>query len=394
MPSCWRARMRHGLICHGRSGLTNGPWSRECADTMSEMYTQCPECQTIFRVTAEDLRLADGQVRCGHCTAVFSAIGELFEDLNRLGPAGNYSLAAEIRGDAAEPEAGFDEFIEAAVGELDLSDGDDNSSPMTDDADRMIDELAEALNAGNTPPGDESGLEFDLPPDRWSEVFEETSRDGSDALPESEEPENSVAAPAADAMALPSEVAAQAPAIRDRRLVWGLGSTALLLVLATQWIHFHRFDLVAQPTLGATVKGAYASVGIDVKPLGNVTDYDIEYWNAIGTAGKVPKLTVRSNLINRASRLRPYPLIRLVLEDRWGDRVGMRIFEPHEYLPAGITDNSFLAPNARIRTDITVVDPGSDAVGFKIDVCLRNERGTIICAEDFVQDGTLAGGDF
>ncbi len=371
-----------------------GPWSRESAETTSEMYTQCPECQTIFRVTAEDLRLAGGQVRCGHCTAVFSAIGELFEDLNLFEPSGAYSVAAEIRGGDAESEAGFDDLIETAVEGLDLSDGDDNSSPASDDAERMIDELAEALNDGDSPPRDESGLEFDLPPERWSEVFGETGRDESDALPESEQPQNNVDAPPTDSVALLSEVTAQTPAIGDHRLVWGLGSTALLLVLATQWVHFHRFDLVAQPALGPMVKVAYASVGIDVKPLGNVADYDIEYWNAIGTAGEVPKLTVRSNLINRASRLRPYPLIRLVLEDRWGDRVGMRIFEPHEYLPADITDNSFLAPNARIRTDIIVVDPGSDAVGFKIDVCLRNERGTIICAEDFVQDGTLAGGDF
>ncbi len=357
------------------------------------MYTQCPECQTIFRVSAEDLRLADGQVRCGHCTVVFSAIGQLFEDLNLLERADVYSVAGEIPGDDSEP-AGFDDLIEAAVEDLDLSSGDDKSSPETQDPARMIDELAEALNASDMTPGDDSGLEFDLPPERWSEVFAETSKHEDEAQPESDEPEGATDTPATEAVALLSEVTAQAPAARDRRLAWGLGSAALLLALATQWVHFHRFDLVAQPALGPTVKEVYASVGIDVKPLGKVSDYDIEYWNAIGTAGDVPKLTVRGNLINKASRLRPYPLIRLVLEDRWGDRVGMRVFEPHEYLPVNITDNSFLAPDARVRTDITVVDPGSDAVGFKIDVCLRNERGTIACAEDFVQNGTLAGSDF
>ncbi|HQU49245.1 MAG TPA: DUF3426 domain-containing protein [Casimicrobiaceae bacterium] len=38
---------------------------------MDEQYTRCPGCRTIFRVTAQQLALKDGQVRCGHCRTVF-----------------------------------------------------------------------------------------------------------------------------------------------------------------------------------------------------------------------------------------------------------------------------------------------------------------------------------
>ncbi|MET0656855.1 MAG: MJ0042-type zinc finger domain-containing protein, partial [Steroidobacteraceae bacterium] len=31
------------------------------------MLTQCPECQTTFRITPAILRAASGQVRCGRC---------------------------------------------------------------------------------------------------------------------------------------------------------------------------------------------------------------------------------------------------------------------------------------------------------------------------------------
>lgn len=37
-----------------------------------ELYTRCPGCRTIFRVTEPQLALRDGQVRCGHCRAVFN----------------------------------------------------------------------------------------------------------------------------------------------------------------------------------------------------------------------------------------------------------------------------------------------------------------------------------
>ena len=36
------------------------------------MYTKCPECRAIFRVTTEQASIADGLVRCGLCDAVFN----------------------------------------------------------------------------------------------------------------------------------------------------------------------------------------------------------------------------------------------------------------------------------------------------------------------------------
>ena len=43
------------------------------------MYTQCPDCSTVFRVTAEALRAAQGRVRCGICSTGFDALENLSE---------------------------------------------------------------------------------------------------------------------------------------------------------------------------------------------------------------------------------------------------------------------------------------------------------------------------
>ena len=43
------------------------------------MYTQCPECGTVFRVTAEVLKQAAGKVRCGGCGMAFNALDYLSE---------------------------------------------------------------------------------------------------------------------------------------------------------------------------------------------------------------------------------------------------------------------------------------------------------------------------
>jgi predicted Zn finger-like uncharacterized protein len=45
------------------------------------MYTQCPDCSTAFRVTAEVLKQAAGKVRCGGCGNAFNALEYLSENM-------------------------------------------------------------------------------------------------------------------------------------------------------------------------------------------------------------------------------------------------------------------------------------------------------------------------
>jgi predicted Zn finger-like uncharacterized protein len=52
------------------------------------VYTQCPDCATVFRVTAEALRAAQGDVRCGVCATSFNALENLSEQAFRPSPDG------------------------------------------------------------------------------------------------------------------------------------------------------------------------------------------------------------------------------------------------------------------------------------------------------------------
>ena len=44
------------------------------------MLTRCPNCETHFRVTAEQLKARSGRVRCGECQHVFNALDSLVEE--------------------------------------------------------------------------------------------------------------------------------------------------------------------------------------------------------------------------------------------------------------------------------------------------------------------------
>lgn len=45
------------------------------------MYTRCAHCDTVFRVTPQQLQLSSGQVRCGRCNQVFDAFSSLSSQL-------------------------------------------------------------------------------------------------------------------------------------------------------------------------------------------------------------------------------------------------------------------------------------------------------------------------
>ncbi|MBV4489709.1 DUF3426 domain-containing protein [Pseudomonas oryzicola] len=90
--------------------------------------TQCPHCQTSFRVTHHQLSVARGVVRCGHCLQVFNAARQLLEQ-NRTstgsGPVVPAPVPAVPDEPAVEPrvahEPAVDEHSSSADGDWALT---------------------------------------------------------------------------------------------------------------------------------------------------------------------------------------------------------------------------------------------------------------------------------
>jgi predicted Zn finger-like uncharacterized protein len=50
------------------------------------MYTQCPSCRTMFRISEQQLAIAKGKVRCGKCNHIYNAQGTLIDELPQQAP--------------------------------------------------------------------------------------------------------------------------------------------------------------------------------------------------------------------------------------------------------------------------------------------------------------------
>src|SRR6202034_657168 len=66
---------------------------------LPSVFTQCSKCETVFKLSAEVLRAAGGQVRCGKCGELFSALARLAEDSSAFA-AGESPLELETRADS------------------------------------------------------------------------------------------------------------------------------------------------------------------------------------------------------------------------------------------------------------------------------------------------------
>ena len=162
------------------------------------LLTRCPSCTTAFRITAELLKQASGQVRCGRCNHVFPAFAHLEEadaepdahGIGRYSPEADDGLF-EAPADTATGLA--DELAETSEYEALASPGGEDivTKPASDVEPVTADELVEIFDGDPAKEGAAGGetmatenrvllatidpeqpLDFELPPDEWQAFYE------------------------------------------------------------------------------------------------------------------------------------------------------------------------------------------------------------------------------
>jgi predicted Zn finger-like uncharacterized protein len=189
-----------------------------------------------------------------------------------------------------------------------------------------------------------------------------------------------------------SEVEPDGDVSKPRRggALWGIGVLLLAVVLALQVVHHFRRELARDASIGPTVRSAYARIGRPLAPNWDLAAFELRQWGASESAPTTPgTLAVRASLRNGAGFAQPLPLLRLELEDRFGDTVARRDFEPREYLNDPAQAPRMLASGATTEAALTIVDEGTDAVGYRLDVCMRDEAAVTHCAQTLAGDRSV-----
>jgi hypothetical protein len=145
-------------------------------------------------------------------------------------------------------------------------------------------------------------------------------------------------------------------------------------------LHENRAWLAAHGPLRGSLQSVYGALGVKVQPPANLSAYQLRQWGVTGDPNAAGTLRVRASILNTSAQLQPYPLLRVTLANRFGTHVGARDFEPAEYI--GRPTARLMTPGERADATLDIQDPGKDAEGFEIDVCLRGPDQIISCAAD------------
>jgi predicted Zn finger-like uncharacterized protein len=422
------------------------------------VYTQCPDCATVFRVTAEALRIAHGDVRCGVCATTFNALENLSEQAFKPAaeadaplpddsmtveelPGGEnieisapveLSVVAEPLADAkpdpepepasapvpepeTEPEAEDDEralefhgdaadldrlFVVESPGAVDLDSTDEHPILVIDERDEASEEDDSPEEEEEEPVVESIVLETMQPV-----AVAPPSPPGPPPIPK-RAPPVAAAPPAPQAPPKPAtsghtaprilipdemrkrlveEAASRAAAVEEfephetpgflsQRWPWVAGVSVLAFLLLLQIVHSQRDTLVRSPSLGPAIAGVYAFLGLSMLAPTDLSAYELRQWGAASDPNEVNRLMLRASIVNRATYAQPFPLLRLTLQDRFGGTLALRDIGPADYLPgAGV--GGLLGPGERADALIRIVDPGPEAVGFELDVCLPATGG-------------------
>jgi predicted Zn finger-like uncharacterized protein len=341
------------------------------------LFTRCPECETTFRVTDETLLKANGQVRCGRCASVFNAYAELHDPA-----AKNFETeAAKPRAPSEEPPAALPPLPAppAAVPPA--------AAPSQSNAAR-----AEAAAAGG---GADSPAEVVVEADAAAED-ETPVADSAEAAAQSN-PDlsateiervltSSVAPPLPQSVYVWPAAAGAAGERRAQSRGWAVAAALALLALGAQAIHHFRASLASHPTFGPWISQAYGTLGAEIAPSWDVRQYQIIDWVATAEPNSrgIGSLKITARIQNRGPQRQPYPAVQLRLRDRWEEAVGSRMFAPAEYLPRDTPRDRLVSPGETARAELEVVDPGPDAYGFELDVCIEVEASLVTCGTDKV----------
>ena len=310
------------------------------------MRTRCPDCQTVFRVTPEQLKARAGKVRCGHCQSVFNALDTLLDEENTAtlavpvpppvaGIPAEKVLWSEERDTTASPA---EDRLSAPGHEAEVE---AQEAPLFAESPHVADESSDASATQDI--GKAAGLI--LP------------RETTEIPGYSKWAEGVVTAP----LSLPDEKPSHWPFV--------LVAVLLVLGLAGQvTFHFRSELAVSFPVLRPWLE-SFSHVFDSPLPLPMHAELvTIETSDLQTDAARGNLLVLNATLRNRAPYGQAYPLLELSLTDVQDAAIARRVFTPKDYLPAKIPADRPFPGNSDVAIRLWIEASEIGAAGYRLFV--------------------------
>jgi len=334
--------------------------------------TQCPNCQTRFNVTDEQLSMAGGRVRCGRCSHVFNAREQIEQARRDAALLAEAAPRADVLQDfklelppepAAEPASSRSAPAPVAADTAIIETAPPAATSPTEaapiqaatDFNQALSEALHPARAQESEP--ERGT---APARRRLSLYDEVASEPQPAPVAEPEP---FVADRTRYEPSPEEVeerlqAAERPQRRPARrsgfaVLFGLFAVLGLLVLAGQMVYLKRVEIAAQapewrPALEAACKPFHCTV-----PLATDVQSIRTEWSEMAFVPEHANLIqLNATLKNHAGYVQAYPMLELSLKDADDQVQVRRVLTPAEYLKS---DDALLArfnPHSEVKLSL------------------------------------------
>lgn len=359
------------------------------------LATQCPHCQTTFRVAHDQLKLRAGLVRCGSCKEIFNGIEHLLRPTDQVEP----SAPPDLPDLAATPSP--PRVIDTPDASLAMSNDAPNDAPSDPAA------SSQSATPANAPGGDltplandqvssttlaaETAIPHDDPLLRMTlmDITPTPAADVSFAPPATGDAldatiEDLKNKPWRNTASDTDEIDDVDTALSDipdfvqrgqrqqrRGRQWHiammLASLLLLVVLMAQAVVVFRNHLVASyPNTKPLLLKICTLLGCELGLLAQIDAIAIESSELQASASDQNAFTLTMLLRNRSKMVQAWPHLELTLNDSNDKPIGRRIFTPRDYLSASQDKTTGFASDSEQSVKLAFTLTRLKASGFRV----------------------------
>lgn len=274
------------------------------------MKTECPHCHTLFRVSDQQIQNAAGQVRCGHCLAIFTAELPRQMSFDDLLDEDSESVVADF---SEQPDAAtsFDLETAAQNNTVDITDFDEPSATVSNGASRHV-------------------LPDVIPPSLRAETRDGRKRFGF-----------------------------------IFSFLWFLAALLLIGIGLAQYAWYERLQLLQHTHTRPWFELACQYLHCQLPEPKDVSRMELTRKNIYSHPNDKQSLMVSGSMINQAEFAQDFPLLELRFENIRGEIIAARRFKPAEYLDLPADQIAKMESATAVAFTLEITDPGAEVVSYE-----------------------------
>jgi predicted Zn finger-like uncharacterized protein len=370
----------------------------------TERLTQCPHCKASFKVSEEQLNVANGRVRCGSCMNIFDAVAYSIptaDNLNKqtapTSPHSSESPLVDLEDSILEPKKSNEELFQDDPDEDKKEQGYSGSSRFNDELSSSFLELDESLDTAKNNPYATSIQEIDLvennsEDESWTDgILEDMHTEASDRIEphvSDSSPTKAAKQPKPENDSFDSQEIISTTTDDENEAYtnynfyhqddntkgrhWLLSTLLFLSILIltvtllaqASWLHYEK--LSQHPKIAMLYKTACVHLQCQLPTLSDIKKIKSDNL-IVRSHPTTPKaLIIDATIINNASFQQDFPNIALYFSDINNQTIAQRLISPKEYLSDEILSWNNMPPEQPIHISLEIIDPGKEAVNYSI----------------------------